>query len=730
MHIKLLIALSYLFFAAPDEKSEKDVELSVVISNVLKSDAVLVGIKRENVKDTKPEKTDGEEDESEGSEDAAKTNATITDSGKLENVSGIANATVLGGSEQLQPVDGRNSSNTTDVIVEKPVNGSNVTHPDPLGTPPEGENVEEAKSEKADVEKEIERSEDSKDLDTAKTNATITDSGKLENTTGTANDTILEGSEPLQPTEGKISNDTTVIVGEVPLNTTAANVTNVSDMEQTTLPASISTNTETSNGTISDNVTVNSTHGSDQTTATSVEATLLTDVTSPNDTLLATTPGLDETLHNDTRMNVNIDAIHPVNMSNLPIFISPGTRGETQLVFTNSSYSTPQNHSALRPGDSPGDARLELATGIPDFSISTVDNTSQINASVTESAIRSDGNSTQIPSFDVDTNKSLPESNQPSAATPSTVEMTIPSTSEVQQTNLVNLTTTTDSSVVIVTAVNADELEVANDQKNDDDEVAKEVVTVQAVPHDIYPNGANKTPPPVRTTTTTTPPTTTTTSTTTTTPPTTTTTSTTTTTTTTTTTPTPTTSTESPKGTDGASETEMNLENVEPSGIDFGTIIDTSSDLGSMGGITVTHSGNSSIFTTESTSTSVASTEATTVSSTTVKVNTGEGIEEHLNKETEEVLSVVKMTCAKGLLIVFLQCFLNINFNFFSFTDLIYFIYIVAFYSEFRSLNSQLHINFFFLNLDTSFPLLVIYMKMVVILKNTQALIGFSFGCR
>ena len=61
MHIKLLISLSYFFFAAPDE----NIEFNVDVSSVFGPDVVLIGFKRDSVKDTKPEKTDGEKDESE-----------------------------------------------------------------------------------------------------------------------------------------------------------------------------------------------------------------------------------------------------------------------------------------------------------------------------------------------------------------------------------------------------------------------------------------------------------------------------------------------------------------------------------------------------------------------------------------------------------------------------------------------------------------------------------------
>ncbi|XP_064093496.1 uncharacterized protein LOC135206154 isoform X2 [Macrobrachium nipponense] len=101
-----------------------------------------------------------------------------------------------------------------------------------------------------------------------------------------------------------------------------------------------------------------------------------------------------ETLANGTvhmhpfTINGTIVAEHPLlNLSGKfdEFFVSPGTRGETQEIFTNSSkVLPPQDLSDLRPGGSPGDARLQTLDvpeenmGIFNESHQTSDNSSSI----------------------------------------------------------------------------------------------------------------------------------------------------------------------------------------------------------------------------------------------------------------------------------------------------------------------------------------------------------------
>ncbi|KAK4327385.1 hypothetical protein Pmani_002148 [Petrolisthes manimaculis] len=447
---------------------------------------------------------------------------------------------------------------------------------------------------------------------------TVVDESSTEVNTTSHDTTVLTSSESTPTSEN-------ITAGSIPEK--PAETTTVSPDSDTSRNQTADTTTETTvNGTVSEAVTeghpVNITSETQQTEMEDVTADTPPVVEQTN-----TTKAANESVNGETLIEVGtgekIPRPSPVNInSSFPeIYVSPGTRLEDIVSFTNVSGKTGLflDLSAIRPGDSPGDVRLQdmEEPDHPDIDISA-------HTSPANDTKGTDGESDTAvlvgdPHLDPSDSASDSEvSTQGKEGIEKIHSDTIPETTTSSTTPTTTQAPTTQKPVVIVTASDS-KIADKNDEATDEEEDKRMVVTVVAYPNEENPIPANKTPPPVRTTTTTT-------STTTTTP-------------TTTTTNSNATSTlqppddhketasHEPQDEDKKEGSQVEQPDTSQIGI-FGTIFDASGDLGIMVGNTSTTTTGSSSLPTTNTSELSSSPATTSVTAPVLLNTTAQGISE------------------------------------------------------------------------------------------------------
>ncbi|KAK8740552.1 hypothetical protein OTU49_002964, partial [Cherax quadricarinatus] len=318
---------------------------------------------------------------------------------------------------------------------------------------------------------------------------------------------------------------------------------------------------------------------------------------------------------------------HDANKSDVSpdIYVSPGTRLEDIAAFkyarSNKTFIV-QDLSALMPGDSPGDVRLQdiamseelfNQSSEANITLNTSQNTIMSTTEVSTGSPVHNGTTDTHSTTSTATTSDGSSHNENSSVDP--INTAILFNNETKNSTI----ETSVKKLVIVTANNSDEIENVTPREVQDN-LHKEVVTVDAIIFDGNPVVANKTPPPVRTTTTST------------------------------TTPVPPIFTEYPKVTDRPPKVSVNrtsqtviinsvvnisgeeskVAEPDPSllGIDFGIIFNASSDLGSMLGNTTSVSGDSSAA-------SLSTTTTTPLLGSTITTSTLSGVLSYSGELTE-----------------------------------------------------------------------------------------------